>query len=117
MSGGCVVEKAVVEVCRSSVVEGLVAMFEGDSFVDRETVKVSQVTGDVAVAGNVQDKSGQGVLDSLQFLLKFLGGAGIECITVVELAADKRLSGCSPGLGGDPLENLPNQVARVEIGG
>lgn len=58
MSGGSVEEETVVEVCRPDALKGLVGVrgdHEGDSFVDREPVEVSQVIGDVAAAGDVQD--------------------------------------------------------------
>lgn len=42
----------------------------------------------------------------MQFLLELLGGAGIECVAVVELVVDERLSDRSSGLGGDLLKNL-----------
>lgn len=41
----------------------------------------------------------------MQFLLELLGGAGIECVAVVELVVDERLSDRSSGLGGDLLKN------------
>ncbi|KAJ1164561.1 hypothetical protein NDU88_004997 [Pleurodeles waltl] len=78
LTGGCVETEAEVEVFGSLVVEGFVCVgeeSEGDPFVDGKPVQLSQVGGDVAVAGYVEDEAGGGVLNSLETFLEFSGGS------------------------------------------
>ncbi|KAJ1214689.1 hypothetical protein NDU88_002307 [Pleurodeles waltl] len=77
-TGGSVEAEAAVEEFGSLVVEGFVCVgeeSEGDPFVDGKPVQVSQVGGDVAVVGYVEDEAGGGVLNSLQTFLEFSGGS------------------------------------------
>ncbi|KAJ1127353.1 hypothetical protein NDU88_005756, partial [Pleurodeles waltl] len=56
----------------------------GDPFADGEPMQVSQVGGDVAVAGYVEDEAGGGVLNTLQTFLEFCGGPSIKGVAVVQ---------------------------------
>lgn len=52
------------------------------------------MAGEVAAAGDVEEESGRGVLDALQFVEEFLGDAGVECVALVESPANECMGGC-----------------------
>ncbi|KAJ1213617.1 hypothetical protein NDU88_001250 [Pleurodeles waltl] len=53
---------------------------------------------------------------SLAAVFLILSDACVECIAIVEIAADKHLGDCSSGFRGDPLEDLSEQAEHVEEG-
>ncbi|KAJ1122232.1 hypothetical protein NDU88_000735 [Pleurodeles waltl] len=80
-------------------------------------MQVSQVCGDVAVAGYVEDEAGRGVLDALQAVLEFGGGPGVEGVAVVQATRDKGVGHGFSGVGGDPAEDLAEHAESEEAGG
>ncbi|KAJ1204257.1 hypothetical protein NDU88_008038 [Pleurodeles waltl] len=120
LSGGDVEAESVVQVGRSVVVECFVCVgeeLEGDYLVDGEPVQVSQVGGDVAVAGYVEDKSGGGVLDALEALQVLGRDACVEYVAVVELAADEGLCYCFSCFSWDPFVDPAKHAEGVVAGG
>ncbi|KAJ1214062.1 hypothetical protein NDU88_001690 [Pleurodeles waltl] len=119
-AGGDVEAEASVEVFRSLVVEGFVCVGEkskGDPFADWEPMQVSQVCGDVAVAGHVEDEAGRGVLNALQAILEFGCGPSVEGVAVVQVARDEGVGHGFSSVGEDPAEDLAEHAEGEEAGG
>ncbi|KAJ1189217.1 hypothetical protein NDU88_005967 [Pleurodeles waltl] len=119
-AGGDVEAEASVEVFRSLVVEGFVCVGEkskGDPFADWEPMQVSQVCGDVAVAGYVEDEACRCVLNALQAILEFGCGPGVEGVAVVQAARDEGVGHGFSSVGGDPAEDLAEHAEGEEAGG
>lgn len=79
--------------------------------LDWEPVEVFQI---LVSLGQVEDQCGGCILDHLESLDEFGGGACIECVAIVQSACDEGMCYCLPGADGEPHEKLAEHAKRVE---